>query len=174
MSWIFGPVRQLGFVVRDMEAAMHHWSKNLGIGPFFYFPSVKMDDFQHRGKPQKIELGIALANDGDVQIELIQQTNDAPSAYLEHLDAFGHAMHHTSAWTTDFDGDLSRILGAGHVLLQSGRIGSNRFAYFETQGNFPSTTMELYDVTGRPTKLNDKVREAARDWDGGEYVKRLG
>ncbi|OWU83051.1 hypothetical protein ATO6_20730 [Oceanicola sp. 22II-s10i] len=174
MSRIFGPVRQLGFVVHDMEAAMHHWSRTLGIGPFFYFPTVVMDDFQHRGTPQQIELGIALANDGEMQIELIQQTNSAPSAYLEHIAAHGQAMHHTSAWTTDFDGDMARILEAGHTVLQSGRIGDNRFAYFETQGDYPSTTMELYDVTGRPTRLNDKVRDAARDWDGGDHVVRFG
>ena len=81
-------------------------------------------------------------------------------------------LHHTSAWTTDFDSDVARILAAGHRILQSGRIGENRLAYFETQGDYPSTTMELYDITGRAGRLNDKVRAAARDWDGRDAVIR--
>ena len=174
MSRIFGPIRQLGFIVSDMDKAMDHWTRTLGIGPFFYFPKVEMEDFHYRGQPQSIELGIALANDGDMQIELIHQTNDAPSAYRDHLANQGQVLHHTSAWTTDFDADVERILAAGHTTLQSGRIGDNRFAYFETQGDFPSTTMELYDVTGGPTKLNDKVRAAAQGWDGTNPVKRYG
>lgn len=173
MSRIFGPVRQLGYIVHDLDRAMAHWTGTLGIGPFFCFSRVEMTGFTYRGTPQEIELGIALANDGDMQIELIQQYNDVPSAYLDHIRAQGEVLHHTSAWTTDFDGDLARIRDAGHQVLQSGRIGDNRFAYFETQGAYPSTTMELYDVTGRPTRLNDKVRAAAAGWDGTDPVIRF-
>ena len=32
MSQRFGPVRQVGYVVRDIEAAMRHWVA-LGVGP---------------------------------------------------------------------------------------------------------------------------------------------
>ena len=58
------------------------------------------------------------------------------------------------------------------VKAQSGRIGDNRLAYFETQGAYPSTTMELYDVSGRATRLNERVRDLARDWDGQSPVIR--
>ena len=32
MSRIFGEVRQNGYVVRDIEAALHHWTERLGVG----------------------------------------------------------------------------------------------------------------------------------------------
>ncbi len=35
MSRLFGDVRQNGYVVRDLEAAMKHWTQVLGVGPFF-------------------------------------------------------------------------------------------------------------------------------------------
>ena len=35
MSHIFGPIRQLGYVVHDIEDAMRRWSQTYGIGPFF-------------------------------------------------------------------------------------------------------------------------------------------
>ena len=38
MSKFFGEIRQLGYVVNDIEAAMDYWSKTLGVGPWFYNP----------------------------------------------------------------------------------------------------------------------------------------
>lgn len=173
MSKIFGPVRQLGYVVADMDKAMAHWTEVLGIGPFFCFSTVGMHDVTYNGRPCEVALSIALANDGDMQIELIQQLNDVPSIYSDRLRTHGEILHHTSAWTTTFDSDLQRIEAQGARLVQSGWIGKNRFAYFDTAGAYPSTTMELYDVTGGPTKLNTKVRDAAMTWDGTDPVRRM-
>ena len=36
MSRLFGPMRQVGIVVRDIEKAMHHWAEVCGVGPWFY------------------------------------------------------------------------------------------------------------------------------------------
>ena len=36
MSMFFGEIRQLGYVVPDIEAAMDYWSRVLGVGPCFY------------------------------------------------------------------------------------------------------------------------------------------
>jgi hypothetical protein len=33
MSRLFGDMRQVGIVVRDIEAAMRHWVEVCGIGP---------------------------------------------------------------------------------------------------------------------------------------------
>jgi hypothetical protein len=34
MSRAFGPIRQIAFVVRDIDAAMRQWTEVLGVGPF--------------------------------------------------------------------------------------------------------------------------------------------
>ncbi len=72
MSRIFGDIRQNGYVVRDIESAMKHWTEVLGVGPFFYFERVPVHDFRYRGEPSPVDLSIALANSGALQIELIQ------------------------------------------------------------------------------------------------------
>ena len=36
MSRFFGEIRQAGYVVHDIEKAMDYWSRELGIGPWFY------------------------------------------------------------------------------------------------------------------------------------------
>ena len=81
MSRFFGQVRQNGYVVNDVEAAMRYWSETLGVGPFFYAPRVPVKNFHYRGAPQPIEVSVALANSGPLQIELVQQRNDVPSMY---------------------------------------------------------------------------------------------
>ena len=93
MSRIFGAVAQNGYVVRDIRAAMDHWINVMGVGPWFYIDRVKTDYFRHRGKDSGLEMSVALANSGDLQIELIQQRNDAPSMYKEFLDSGRAAAH---------------------------------------------------------------------------------
>jgi hypothetical protein len=102
MSRLFGPVRQNGYVVRDIEAAMKHWIEVLQVGPWFYIDRVQTDWFRHRGQDSTVELSIALANSGDLQIELIQQRNDAPSMYKEFLDSGREGLQHVAFWSTDY------------------------------------------------------------------------
>ena len=102
MSSLFGKVCQNGYVVRDIEKAMKFWAEAMRVGPFFYIPKVKTDWFRYRGIDSAVEMSIALANSGDLQIELIQQRNDAPSMYLDHLRDHGEGMQHMSYWSNDY------------------------------------------------------------------------
>lgn len=171
MSHIFGPVRQNGYVVRDIEAAMAHWI-GLGVGPWFYTEAVRITDFEYRGNPGHIELSIALANSGDLQLELIQQRNDAPSLGQDFLCEHGEGLQHVSAWTHDMAGDLRRLEARGLEIAQQGLIGRHRFVYFDTEGAHPSTTMELYDISGDPEDYFEQIRAAALTWDGSDPVRR--
>ena len=44
MSNLLGPIRQLGYVVDDIEAGMKYWSETMGVGPWFYNPRVPIED----------------------------------------------------------------------------------------------------------------------------------
>src|SRR5918997_314367 len=79
MSRFLGEIRQAGYVVDDIEAAMDYWSRVLGIGPFFYKERVPIENYTYRGKSYEPHNSVALANSGPLQIELIQTRNDAPS-----------------------------------------------------------------------------------------------
>ena len=46
MSRLFGPMRQVGIVVRDIEKAMRHWVEVCGVGPWFYAEQLPMDEFR--------------------------------------------------------------------------------------------------------------------------------
>src|SRR5215510_7327524 len=123
MSALFGKVCQNGYVVRDIASAMKFWTEVLRVGPFFYIPKVKSDWFRYRGADSAVEMSIALANSGDLQIELIQQRNDAPSMYLDFLREHGEGLQHMSYWSTDYQALYDRALAAGFRVGHEGQIG---------------------------------------------------
>ena len=112
MSRIFGAIRQNGYVVRDIEAAMKHWSTVLGVGPWFYTAHAPIQDFSYRGMRSNVDMAIALANSGPLQLELIQQHNDAPSLYRNFLNGGQEGLQHIAYWTEKFATDPS----TGHQL----------------------------------------------------------
>jgi len=173
MSRIFGEIRQNGYVVRDIESALRHWTGELGVGPFFYFERVPIQDFRYRGAPSPLEVSIALANSGPLQIELIQQRNDAPSMYRDFVAAGHEGLQHVACWTETFDAELERLEAAGHSVGQSGHIGEGgRFVYFETE-NHPGTVLELSEISGAKGRFFRHVEECALHWDGRDPIRVL-
>src|SRR5262245_6793148 len=122
MSGRFGGVIQNGYVVRDIEAAMRHWIDVLGVGPWFYIDHLPVADFQYKGQPSPVDISLALANSGTLQIELIQQRNDAPSLYLDFLRAGHEGLQHLGYGTRVFEADLARLLARGYTMRQAGRV----------------------------------------------------
>lgn len=172
MSRHFGPVRQSGYVVHDIEAALKHWTEVMGVGPFWYFERVPIETFEYRGEPSPLEVSIALANSGPLQIELIQQRNDAPSMYRDFLSAGLEGLQHVAYWTEAFDADFERALEAGFRVGQSGHIGDDgRFVYFESTAH-PGTVVELSEISGAKGRFFDHIREAAAGWDGSDPIHR--
>ena len=174
MSRIFGAVCQNGYIVRDIRAAMDHWVNVMGVGPWYYIDRVKTDYFRHRGKDSAMEMSVALANSGDLQIELIQQRNDAPSMYLDHLAAFGEGLQHMSYWTSDYQPLYDRAIAAGFAVGHEGQIGgpNGRFAYFESSGH-AGTVVEISDVSGGKGRFFQHIRKIAETWDGSDPVRMV-
>ncbi|MEH6696909.1 MAG: VOC family protein [Hyphomonas sp.] len=172
MSRIFGKVCQNGYVVRDIETAMKHWIEVMGVGPWFYIAEVKTDWFTYRGVASDVKMSIALANSGDLQIELIQQRNDAPSMYKDFLDAGREGLQHMSYWTEDYQGLYDTALGLGYTVGHEGQIGGEkgRFAYFDTEAH-PGTVVEISDISGAKGKTFAYIRKQAEGWDGTNPIR---
>jgi len=173
MSRILGVMRRLSWVVPDIEDAMQHWIRRLGVGPFFHVPHLKPDSFQFEGKNSAVDLSIALAYSGPVQIELIQQHNTAPSMYQTALSAGHSGPHHVGFFSTEFDAMTQKMLLSGHGIGQSGRVlGDCRFAHFATR-NQPGIIVELIELDDALAAAFDAFKTAASDWDGSEPVRDL-
>ena len=176
MSRIFGAIRQNGYVVRDIEAALDHWTNVLGVGPFFYMEQVKIDDLRYRGQPTNAQASIALANSGELQIELIQLRNDAPSMWRDFLEAGHEGLQHFAYWMDTpaaMDAALERAAALGYEIGQSGTVGENgRFVYLCTEAH-PGTVVELSEACGWKAEFFRKVARAAENWDGSDPIRRI-
>lgn len=171
MSTHFGEIRQLGYVVNDIEKAMKHWSGTLGVGPWFYNPKVPIVDYQYAGNHYEPHNSVALANSGFVQVELIQVRNDVPSMYQDFMRAGNVGLQHVAYWTEHYDDDLARLVKQGFQPKMSGQVGERgRFVYFDTEYH-PGTVIELSEVAGPKGRLFDMIRQASQDWDGKKPVR---
>lgn len=175
MSRFFGQIRQAGYVVRDIEAAMDYWSRVLGVGPWFYRERVPIENYRYRGERHAVHNSVALANSGPLQVELIQTRNDAPSMYRDFMRAGHLGLQHVAYWTEHFDEDLARLEAQGFTVAMSGEVGERgRFVYFDQiahPGAHPGTVIELSEVAGPKGKLFRLIREASESWDGREPVR---
>lgn len=180
MSRLFGNVRQIAFVVRDVERALRYWTETLGVGPFFVLRNLTPDTFRYRGEPSPPPtLTIAFGNSGDLQIELIQQHDERPSAYRDFLASGREGLQHVSSWLTraEYDATLARMAAAGAIVAHEGAMagGGVRFAYFATDAVAAGGIMyEIADVAEPQVfPLMQMIADAARDWDGTEPIREL-
>jgi len=179
MSRTFGAIRQIAFIVRDLDDALRYWTETLGVGPFFVLRRSTPGDYRYRGKPSPAPcLNVALGNSGDVQVEIIQQHDDAPSAYRDFLAKGKEGFQHVSSWLTraEYDATMTRLRGAGAVVVHEGvvREANVRFAYFETDlvaGGFVYEIADMLDPSIYP--FAEMIAEAARTWDGRDPVREI-
>ncbi len=122
MSVLPGPIRQIGYVVTDLDRALQSWVE-LGVGPWLVIRGLPMRAL-YRGEPCETTLSLALSNSGELQLELIQQQDDAPSIFTEFLASRGPGYHQLAYWTEDFDATVKAVADAGWPVVWSGGEGS--------------------------------------------------
>jgi len=167
-----GPIRQNGYVVRDLERAMDAWLA-VGVGPWLVLPHLRQSGSVYRGQPTEPVVSMAFANSGELQVELIEQEDDAPSIYREFLDAGREGFHHLAWWVEDFPSVARAARDAGWPVVHEGDTGGMaRFAYYDP-GGVTSTVVEAMELTDATRWLFTTVREAAAGWDGTDPVRSL-
>ena len=73
---VFGPARQIAYVVDDIDAAIQRWHDEFNIGPFLVTRNAApLSNAYYRGKKARTtRLNIAFAYVGDMQLELSSGT----------------------------------------------------------------------------------------------------
>lgn len=143
------PVRQIAFVVDDIEASMRSWADNLGIGPWsaYTLGPPRLRDMVYRGAPAQFSFRHALAWSGDLQLELVEPLS-GPGIFADHLSEHGPGVQHIGIVVPDHAAASARLLEHGYTPLQSGAgfglDDSGRFAYFEPPAGI-GTVIELID-----------------------------
>jgi catechol 2,3-dioxygenase-like lactoylglutathione lyase family enzyme len=172
MSVLPGPIRQIGYVVTDLDAALASWVE-LGVGPWLVIRGLPMQAL-YRGKPCETTLSLALSNSGEMQLELIYQHDDTPSIFTEFLAASGPGYHQLAYWAEDFDDTMKSVADAGWPVVWSGGEGLGvRFAYVEPP-NCPATVVEISELTDAQAATAKFIRDTAANWDGTEPIREMG
>lgn len=166
-----GDFRQIGYVVRDLDAAMRDWLR-LGVGPFYVMRGLQQNA-AYRGEPCSVPFSVAFANNGDLQIELIQQEDDTPSIYTEFLNAGHEGMNQLAWWSDDVDATVAAAQAAGWSVVWSGGEGGSgaRYAYLEVPGASPASIIEIMELNDATLSMAAAVRNAAVDWDGSDPIR---
>ena len=163
-------VRQVAYVVKDMERALKYWTEVLKVGPFFMFEHCPLKDQRYRGGKSDADVSLALGNSGDIQIELIYCENTAPSVYKEFLDAGKTGVHHFGMMPEDFKKSCDEYIALGHEAAFECTVGGAPLVYFDTVdtvGHF----IELWDNNEVFLDLFSLVENAAIRWDGSDPVR---
>jgi hypothetical protein len=143
----FGPIRQIAWVVRDLEASVANWLRISGVGPWTCFRNVAMTGVL-RGEPAKVRMHVALGYQGDMEIELIEDLGHGPSPYR-------------SAAGVPLIGMQLCFAAANEV---------TRVAYLEDPLE-PGLLLEFIEMNAMMREGFSARLAAARSWQGGEALQ---
>jgi catechol 2,3-dioxygenase-like lactoylglutathione lyase family enzyme len=137
-------VFQIGYVVPDLKAAVAFFKEKLGVPHFMVVEKIHLSDQTYRGKPSDVTSAIAFGYLGDMQIELIQPIS-GESTYTEFLAKNpAGGVQHLGVMVEDFDKAVADMKAKGFPLVQSGRNGETRLAYFATDPAIGTLTEIVY------------------------------
>jgi hypothetical protein len=163
-----GPVRQVGYVVEDLQTAVAQWQSMTGRGPWTCFLNAVLVGRLH-GKDATVTIDVGLGYIDGLEIELI-----APRSTISpYHGADGRLLigvHHVAWFSDDLDGSIRVAEERG---LQATFVATNpvtRVAYLESR-SAPGTRIEYIQYTPDGLAGWRQRLEAAHSWNGTDPVQ---
>ena len=169
MSFVKYPIFQYAYVVNDIEQACRGWTELTGAGPFFVSMHHVSEDHLYRGKPSAADLSYAFGQAGPAHIQLIQQHNDAPSAYREMFAPGEQGFHHVAVLPPDWEAEKRRYEAAGFETVTT-LYSAARVAYMDTR-SLLGCFVELYEDNQPLRDTFEGWRLAHEQWDGSDPIR---
>jgi methylmalonyl-CoA/ethylmalonyl-CoA epimerase len=160
-----GKVMQIAFVSRDLRSDAALWSRQFGVGPFFELAHIPLIGTLYRGNPSSVDISAAVAYWGDLQIELIQQFDDAPSVYREGCSSRAMGIHHLGVLVDDYETACAHMMTLDATPITETAIpDAVRATYFQVPGQRPF--IEILEVQPAFRQSWDAMKSAASNWSG--------
>ena len=160
----WGPIKQLAYIVEDLDASIRRWIELHGVGPWTVYCNTTMTG-THRGQPTSVKLHVGLSYQDGLQIELIQAVSTTPSPY-QHDDGRPRAGLHHIAWhSQNLDSDVALAKARGLLPVFEASNGVVRVAYLE----MPEESGPLYEFIEAVPLVSEGFAAgelASRRWDG--------
>ena len=172
MSPVFGEFRQTAYVTRDIRATIRHFVDVAVIGPWFLAENMRLTNVRSRGVPTEINMHVALANAGAMQIEIIQPLGKPSTMYDDWLERHptGLLVQHHAVWPVDYEQVCRDATARGWEMILDGEIEIGAFAYFRHPAQ-PEVTIEVSHLTERRRQVFAAIAEAAQGWDGTDPLR---
>jgi len=165
----FGPIRQIAWVVANLEESVANWLRVSGIGPWTCFRNVALSG-RLRGEPVRVRMHVALGYQDGMEIELIEALGDGPSPYRTAAGVPLLGMHHVAWFTADVAADVARGSARGMRVCFEAANEVTRVAYLEDPRE-PRLLLEFIEMNAAMRAGFDARLAAARAWQGTDPVQ---
>lgn len=160
-----GSIVETCHVVRDMDAAIAHWTGTLKAGPFFCGEMRLAEGHRNRGESAPLAIKVAFGFSGGLLIELVEPLEGDGSIFSEALAEHGPGFHHVML-RGGYDEGRARLSAQGFpVVLETVTPLGERCAVFDTRvadGGF----VEVMDLQIAFEGMAQKMMAAHEGWDG--------
>jgi catechol 2,3-dioxygenase-like lactoylglutathione lyase family enzyme len=125
-------IKQVGIIVRDVEAAARAWAEVLGLP----MPEIEITDpvevtrTEYRGEPTSARARLAFFRLGPVELELIEPVGE-PSTWKDQLDQHGDSLHHIAFQVRGMRQAVENLRAQGLPVVQRGEYEGGRYAYID-------------------------------------------
>ncbi|MYK83343.1 MAG: VOC family protein [Gammaproteobacteria bacterium] len=141
-----GQFAHVGFAIANLEKTIQKMERILGGGSFQIIDEVQVSDLSYLGTATNPRLKVGIGSINGLDIELIEQSNEAPSPYLEDIKSGLERPNHLAFASSNYDGDRNYLLQQeGEVIFSSNEAGS-RFSYIRFE-NMPGFVVEQMEVS---------------------------
>jgi methylmalonyl-CoA/ethylmalonyl-CoA epimerase len=147
---------QVAFVTTDLDRFLGSLSDDLGVDRFFVIRDAPVTDQTYRGKPCDARQDLAFGYAGTLQFEVILPLS-GESSYSEFLARHPEGgVHHTGVLVDDYDVAVAE-LSQRSTMVQTGRVGETRFAYFDLVGTL-GAYIEVLQLGDDFVELFERIR----------------
>lgn len=160
----FGPIRQIAWVVRNLEESVDNWLRVSGLGPWTVFRNVAMAGSLD-GQAAKVRMHVALGYQGDMEIELIEDLGAGASPYRSAAGEPLVGMHHVGWFSDDVQADVGRGRARGMQVKFEAANEVTRVAYLADPRE-PKLLFEFIEMNAAMRAGFAARLEAARTWQG--------
>lgn len=157
---------QNAYVVDSLEEAAKKWWYSFGIGPFVLLDRFSLESVDYRGRCVGIDMSIAVAQSGELNIELIEQHSNSDSAYRDMFPRGTEGLHHVAYVSESYFDDIARFKQNGFecAMMFKGARGRSA-AYIDTRPLL-GHMIELYESSEVIEPALKKIEVMTEKWDG--------
>jgi hypothetical protein len=164
-----GPIVQVAYLVQDLPAAMKHWQESFGLPLFMHIDQVDCEAVTYQGEPVDFPLSTAIAQSGDLQIELLLMRPEQKARFPSFFRTGENKLHHYQVRTTDLNGVLERNRWHDKTLLRARALAGMEFCFVDA-GLPDGSLLEIVEGSPEMLAFLEGFKAVSESWSESPQV----